>query len=161
MHDTDSTLGQGQYLTFVVAGDPYAIAILRVREIIEHRPVTRVPSMPAYVPGVINLRGSVVPVVDLAARFGLDATPVGKRTCIVIVEAQLEGSPLVVGVIADSVREVVVMEPGSVQAPPAFGARAPIELLEGLGRVGDDFVLLLDVDRALAGGAEGARAVGA
>ena len=150
MHDIDPTPGQGQYLTFVVSGDPYAIAILRVREIIEHRPITRVPSMPAHVPGVINLRGSVVPVVDLAARFGLASTPVGKRTCIVIVEAQVDGAALVIGVIADSVREVVAMAPGSIEPPPAFGARAPIELLEGLGRIGDEFVLVLDVDRALA-----------
>ena len=150
MHDTDPTPGQGQYLTFVVSGDPYAIAILRVREIIEHRAITRVPSMPAHVPGVINLRGSVVPVVDLAARFGLASTPVGKRTCIVIVEAQVDGTPLVIGVIADAVREVVAMAPGSIEPPPAFGARAPIELLEGLGRIGDEFVLVLDVDRALA-----------
>jgi purine-binding chemotaxis protein CheW len=150
VQDNDPTAGQGQYLTFVVSGDPYAIAILRVREIIEHRPITRVPSMPAHVPGVINLRGSVVPVVDLAARFGLASTPVGKRTCIVVVEAQVDGAPLVIGVIADSVREVVAMAPGAIEPPPAFGARAPIELLEGLGRVGDEFVLVLDVDRALA-----------
>jgi purine-binding chemotaxis protein CheW len=138
-----------QFLTFRVAGETYAIDILRVREIIEYRPVTRVPLAPACVRGVINLRGSVVPVVDLALRFGLPETVVNRRTCIVIVEAGNEDAAWVLGVTADSVCQVIDLEPGAIARPPAFGTPLPAEYLRGLGRAGERFVLILDVDRAL------------
>jgi purine-binding chemotaxis protein CheW len=138
-----------QYLTFRVAGETYAIDILRVREIIEHRPVTRVPMAPSCVRGVINLRGSVVPVVDLALRFGMPETIVNRRTCIVIVEAGSDEAEWVLGITADSVCQVIDLEPDAIARPPAFGTPLPAEYLRGLARTDDRFVLILDVDRAL------------
>jgi purine-binding chemotaxis protein CheW len=140
---------QMQYLTFQLAGEEYAIGILRVREIIEYDVVTTVPTAPPHIRGVINLRGSVVPVVDLAVKFGLPATTVTKRTCIVIVEAELDGDRTVMGVIADAVSQVVDLPPGDIEPPPSFGTRVRVEHLVGLGRMGRKFALILDIDRLL------------
>lgn len=140
---------RAQYLTFSLSGGEYAIAVLRVREIIEHESVTRVPSTPAFVRGVINLRGSVVPVVDLARKFGLPESPVTKRTCIVIVEADSEGGRVVMGVLADAVNQVVEFSSGEIEPAPSFGAPIRVDFLEGLGKLGDAFVLILDTDRVL------------
>jgi purine-binding chemotaxis protein CheW len=138
-----------QYLTFSLAGGEYAIPVLRVREIIEYETVTRVPSTPAFVRGVINLRGSVVPVVDLARKFGLTESPLTKRTCIVIVEVEADGSRIVMGVLADAVNQVVEFSPGEIEPAPSFGAPIRVDYLHGLGKLGDAFVLILDVDRVL------------
>jgi purine-binding chemotaxis protein CheW len=140
---------RAQYLTFSLADGQYAIAVLRVREIIEHGVVTRVPSTPAYIRGVINLRGSVVPVVDLAAKFRLPESAVTKRTCIIIVEIESESGRIVVGVLADAVNQVVEFLPEDIEAPPSFGAPVRVDFLEGLGKLGSDFVLILDTDRVL------------
>jgi purine-binding chemotaxis protein CheW len=143
---------RAQYLTFSLAGGEYAIAVLRVREIIEHEAVTRVPSTPAFVRGVINLRGSVVPVVDLASKFGLAESPVTKRTCIVIVEVASDGGNLVMGVLADAVNQVVEFRPEDIEAPPSFGTPVRVDYLRGLGKLGGQFVLILDTDRVLSAG---------
>jgi purine-binding chemotaxis protein CheW len=140
---------RAQYLTFSLAGGEYAIAVLRVREIIEHETVTRVPSTPAFVRGVINLRGSVVAVVDLARKFGLPESPVTKRTCIIIVEVESESGRLVMGVLADAVDQVVEFRPGEIEAPPSFGTPVRVDYLQGLGKLGGEFVLILDTDRVL------------
>jgi purine-binding chemotaxis protein CheW len=143
---------RAQYLTFSLSGGEYAIAVLRVREIIEHESVTRVPSTPAFVRGVINLRGSVVPVVDLARKFGLAESPVTKRTCIVIVEVESDGGRLVMGVLADAVNQVVEFRPEEIEAPPSFGVPVRVDFLRGLGKLGGAFVLILDTDRVLSAG---------
>ena len=143
---------RAQYLTFSLAGGEYAIAVLRVREIIEHETVTRVPSTPAFVRGVINLRGSVVAVVDLARKFGLPESPVTKRTCIVIVEVESENGRMVMGVIADAVNQVVEFRPEEIEAPPSFGTPVRVDYLRGLGKLGSEFVLILDTDRVLSSG---------
>jgi purine-binding chemotaxis protein CheW len=143
------TPDRAQYLTFSLAGGEYAIAVLRVREIIEHETVTRVPSTPAFVRGVINLRGSVVAVVDLARKFGLAESPVTKRTCIVIVEVESESGRLVMGVLADAVNQVVEFLPEEIEAPPSFGTPVRVDFLKGLGKLGGEFVLILDTDRVL------------
>lgn len=140
---------RSQYLTFVVAGEEYAIPILRVREIIEYSRVTRVPSMPPYIRGVINLRGSVVPVIDLAVKFGLAESGVTRTSCIVVVEVTSGGEQLVMGVIADAVRQVVDLTRDDVQEPPAFGVHGRVDFLLGMGVVDEKFVLLLDIDRVL------------
>lgn len=140
---------RAQYLTFSLSGGEYAIAVLRVREIIEHESVTRVPSTPAFVRGVINLRGSVVPVVDLARKFGLAESPVTKRTCIVIVEAESGGDRVVMGVLADAVNQVVEFSSAEIETTPSFGAPIRVDFLKGLGKLGDAFVLILDTDRVL------------
>ncbi len=138
-----------QYLTFHLAREEYAIGVLRVKEIIEYGTVTRVPATPPWIRGVINLRGSVVPVVDLAVKFGLPASEVTRRTCIVIVEVHLEEELTVMGIVADSVSQVMDLKPEDVEAAPSFGTRVRVEYLLGLGRAGKSFVLLLDIDRVL------------
>lgn len=138
-----------QHLTFSVGGEAYALGILRVREIVAYQPVTRVPGTPSYLRGVTNLRGSVVPVVDLAVKLGLPETVAGRRSCIVVVEAQVEGEATVLGLAVDSVSEVLELPASDVFPPPTFGTRIRNDLLLGVGRAGDRFVLLPDLDRIL------------
>jgi len=140
---------QGQYLGFHVAGEEYAIGILRVREILEYDVVTKVPTTPPSIRGVINLRGSVVPVVDLAVKLGLPEIEVTKRTCIVVVEVNLSDERTVMGVLADSVSQVIDLPASEVQPPPTFGTRVRVDCLLGMGQAGRKFVLLLDIDKLL------------
>ena len=149
MNNTTDATGQSQFLTFLLADDLYAVSILRVREIIEYDTVTRVPNMPGSIRGVINLRGAVVPVVDLAMRFGLRDSSVTKRTCVIIAEVEVGGERLVMGLMADSVSQVIDLPPTDVEPPPAFGTRVRVDFLKGLGKLGKKFVLILDLDRAL------------
>ncbi|HSG41452.1 MAG TPA: chemotaxis protein CheW [Thermoanaerobaculia bacterium] len=139
-----------QYLTFWVGGEEYAIGILRVREIIEYPAVTRVPNSPPWIRGVINLRGSVVPVIDLAVKLGFEFAPATRRTCIVLVEVELEGELTVLGVVADGVGQVLELAPADIEPSPSFGTRVHTHYLTGMGKVERGFVLLLDIDRALA-----------
>ncbi|MFL5351031.1 chemotaxis protein CheW [Archangium sp.] len=138
-----------QYLGFSLAGETYAIELLRIREIIEHVPITRVPGMPPAVLGVINLRGRVVPVVDLAVKMGMGPRPITRWTCFVIVEALMDGERTALGLLADSVSEVLDLGPDDIEPPPTFGTRAPVDYLRGLGRREQRFILLLDLDRML------------
>lgn len=140
-----------QYLTFLLGGESFAIGILAIREIIQYASLTEVPSMPASVRGVINLRGAVVPVMDLLARFGRPSSPVGKRTCIVIVEIPCDGGNgrQVVGVVVDAVNEVLEIEAADVEAAPSFGSRVRADFIAGMGKVRGRFVILLDVERVL------------
>jgi purine-binding chemotaxis protein CheW len=151
MPAVDEATQQSQYLTFQLAGEEYAIGILQVKEILEYPPLTKVPQTPPSIRGVINLRGSVVPVVDLAAKFGLPASPVTKRTCVIIVEADPEGVRSVMGVLADAVSQVMDLAPEDIEPPPTFGTRVRVDVLQGMGKVGKKFVLLLDVNRVLSG----------
>ena len=141
---------QPQALTFVVAGQEYAIGILNVKEIIEYESPTRVPSAPPCVAGVINLRGTVVPVIDLALRFNLAPTAVTSRTCIVVVEVDLDGQTTVMGVLADAVSAVIDLAADQIDEPPQFGTRVRSDYLLGMIRSGRKFILLLDIDRTLA-----------
>lgn len=141
-----------QYLTFHLAREEYAIGVLRVKEIIEYGTVTRVPATPPWIRGVINLRGSVVPLVDLAVKFGLLPSEVSRRTCIVIVEVDLEEERTVMGIVADSVSQVMDLKPEDVEPAPSFGTSVRVEYLLGMGRAGKSFVLLLDIDRVLSAG---------
>lgn len=152
MSTIEEAVDQAQYLTFYLAGEECAIGILRVREIIEYDTLTKVPMTPPFIRGVINLRGSVVPVVDLAMKFGLPESPVSKRTCIVIAEIDLEGEKTVMGVVADAVSQVIRFSPQEIEAPPVFGNRVRIDYLKGMGKVGKKFILILDVDRVLSAG---------
>lgn len=140
---------QTQVLTFHLAGEEYGVDILRVREVIEYVTVTAVPAAPDAIRGVINLRGSVIPVVDLARLFGMATRPVTRRSCVVMVEVQHAGRPRVLGVIADAVSRVMELEPGGVIPAPEFGTRARQEFLRGMAPVEDRFVLILDIDRTL------------
>jgi purine-binding chemotaxis protein CheW len=138
-----------QLLTFAVAGEEYAVGILRVREIIQYEDVTKVPMTPPWVRGVMNLRGSVVPVVDLAVKFGLSETPVGPTTCAVIVEVELAGQFAVMGVMADSVDQVVDLPVTGIEPPPPFGTRVRVEYLQGMAKLENGLALVLDIDRVL------------
>ena len=138
-----------QYLSFALAGSDYAVGILQVKEILQFETVTRVPSVPHSIRGVINLRGSVVPVVDLAVKFGLRETPVTKRTCVLIVEATVGEEHTVMGILADAVSEVLELSTHDVEAAPSFGTRVKVDYLLGMGKVGKGFVLLLDLDKVL------------
>lgn len=139
----------GQYLTFFVGPEEYAIGILRIREILEFGGVTHIPGMPVSVLGVINLRGRVVPVVDLAAKFEVGRGEQRSRNCVVIVEIVIDGENVVVGLVADTVNQVIELASESIEPPPALGTRARLEFLQGLGKHGERFVLILDIDRLL------------
>jgi chemotaxis signal transduction protein len=148
MTPNESTLAQ--YLTFTVGEEEYGITVLAVREILEYGVVTRVPRAPAHIRGVMNLRGRVVPLVDLAVRLGRASSPITPRTCVVVVEAEVEGERTVMGLIVDAVSQVLELGASDIEAPPPFGAAADAAFLSGMGRAGKRFVLLLDVDRVLA-----------
>jgi purine-binding chemotaxis protein CheW len=140
-----------QYLTFMLGGEMFAIGILSIKEIIEYHDLTVVPMMPASIRGVINLRGAVVPVIDLQARFGRAAAPVTKRTCIVIVEIdEGEGGRQVAGVVVDAVNEVLDIAASDIEPPPLFGAGVRSDFIAGVGKVRGRFVILLAVARILA-----------
>jgi purine-binding chemotaxis protein CheW len=138
-----------QYLTFFIRGEEYAAGILRVKEIIEYETVTRVPATPGHVRGVINLRGAVLPVIDLAAKFGHGESAPTRTSCIVVVETQLRDEKLVVGLLADSVSEVVDIPAASIEPPPSFGTNVRVDFLIGMGKLDSRLVLVLDLDRVL------------
>ncbi len=149
MSVANQAVDQVQYLTFYIAGEEYAVGILRVREILEYDTLTRVPKTPPYIRGVINLRGNVVPVIDLAVKFGLGPSEVTKLTCVVILEVELDGEPTIMGVLADSVSQVIELASEDIQPAPSFGTQVKVDYLLGMGQSGKKFVLILDVDRVL------------
>lgn len=138
-----------QYLTFMIGGEEYAVSLLKVKEIIEYDVVTEIPKTPQWVRGVINLRGNVVPVIDLAVKFRLAPSVAGKLTCIVITEVECEGEATVMGVMADSVRQVIDLKAGDIEVPPSFGTRVKVDYLLGMARSGKKFCLLLDTEKVL------------
>ena len=138
-----------QYLTFMLAGETFAIGILAIKEIISYTSLTTVPMMPACVRGVINLRGAVVPVMDLLSRFGKPSSEVTKRTCIVIVEIESQGERQDVGIVVDAVNEVLDIPAEDIEPPPAFGAKIRTDFIRGMGKVRGRFVILLEVDHVL------------
>ena len=144
-----TTEASAQYLTFSLMGEEYAVGLLQVREILEYDVVTRIPKAPAWVRGAINLRGRVVPVADLAVRFGQAPLEVSPRSCIVIVDvAGGEGSP-VVGILVDSVSQVIAIAPGEIAPPPSFGTTVERDDLLGVAPLGKKFALILDVEKVL------------
>lgn len=138
-----------QYLTFHLGGEEYAVSVLEVTEIIECASLTRVPGTPPWIRGVINLRGSVVPVVDLPVKFGLEPTALTRRTCVVMVEIEQDGERLVIGIMADSVHQVIDLAPAQIQPPPAFGPAIRVDCIEGMADIHGTLVVLLDIDRVL------------
>lgn len=144
-----TTQDQQQYLTFMLGGEVFAIGILAIKEIIEYGNLTEVPMMPAYIRGVINLRGSVVPVVDLSARFGRKNTELTRRTCIVIIEVAFNQEKQVIGVVVDAVNEVLEIQGEQIEPPPAFGAKIRTDFIRGMGKVEGKFVIILNVNNVL------------
>ena len=144
----------GKYLTFQLREEIFGLEILKVQEIIGMMPVTRVPKSPEYVRGVVNLRGKVIPVVDLRLKFGLASTEDTTRTCIIVVQLDVGGQALIMGIIVDEVSEVLDIAADQIAPPPSFGTEVHADFVLGMGKVGDKVVMLLDVDMALTGGGE-------
>ena len=142
-----------QYLTFQLGGEVFALGILNVKEIIEYGTITEIPMMPSFIRGVINLRGAVVPVIDLMARFGGTPANIGRRTCIVIIEMMqtVEGNDVRqdIGVVVDCVNEVLEIPGADIEPPPAFGAKIRADFIAGMGKVLGKFVIILNTDRVL------------
>jgi purine-binding chemotaxis protein CheW len=138
-----------QYLTFLTAGEEYAIGIVKVREIIEYEAVTTVPNTPVWIRGVTNLRGRVLPVVDLAVKFGLPDSRISKFSCVIVTDVMFQGENLTMGVLADSVCQVVELSADQIEATPPFGTRIKTEYLLGMGALGKKFCLILDIDKVL------------
>ena len=140
---------EGKYLTFSLAGEEYGIGILKVKEIIGMMEITRVPQTPSYVKGVINLRGKVIPVIDLRQKFGLEAGEYTERTCVVVVEVLRDGGQVLIGSVVDSVSEVLNIKEGEIEETPDFGVQMDTQYLLGMAKAGGGIKLLLDIDSVL------------
>lgn len=138
-----------QYLTFVLGREVFALNILNVKEIIEYGQLTEVPKMPVFIRGVINLRGAVVPVIDMAARFDKPSAQITRKTCIVIIEVAHAQGTQDVGVMVDAVNEVVDIESANIEPAPSFGANIRADFIEGMGKMDGKFVIILNVNRVL------------
>ena len=136
-----------QYLTFKLADEVFALDVSKVREILEYTSVTKVPKTPDFMRGVINLRGSVVPVVDLRLKFGMTATEQTINTCIIVAEVDMDGEIILLGVLADSVQEVNEMEPEQIEAAPHIGTRLNTDFIKGMGKHDGCFIMILDIDK--------------
>jgi len=136
-----------QYLTFKLDQEIYALDITQVSEVLDFSEITKVPRMPDFMRGVINLRGGVVPVVDLRLKFGMTRTEKTVDTCIIIIDLTIEGDTTLLGVLADSVQEVMIMEPGQISPPPKIGTRLDTEFIKGMGKKNDEFVIIVDIDK--------------
>ncbi|MGD0282387.1 MAG: chemotaxis protein CheW [Dissulfurispiraceae bacterium] len=136
-----------QYLTFKLEDEVFALDISEVREVLDFTTVTKVPMTPEFMRGVINLRGNVVPVVDIRLKFGMSKTEKTVNTCIIIIEISIEGETAVLGALADSVQEVIDLEPEQIEPAPRIGTRLSTEFIKGMGKRNDQFVILLDIDK--------------
>jgi purine-binding chemotaxis protein CheW len=136
-----------QYLTFKLSEEVYALDIGKVREVLDFTSVTKVPRTPEFMRGVINLRGSVVPVVDLKLKFGMPMTEKTVNTCVIITEVTTDGDTTVLGCLADSVQEVLELGQEQISAPPRIGTRLRTEFITGMGKRDDRFLIILDIDR--------------
>lgn len=140
-----------QLLTFTLDDELFAVEISRVREVLEFREVTKIPRVPDFMRGVINLRGAVVPVVDLKVKFGLGRTEQTVSTCVIITEVEMEGDKVVLGALADAVQEVIDLGTENIEPPPKIGTRLNTEYIKGMGKYNSDFIILLDIDRIFTG----------
>jgi purine-binding chemotaxis protein CheW len=140
---------EGKYLTFKLAGEEYGIGILKIKEIIGMMPVTTVPRTPPFVKGVINLRGKVIPVMDLRLRFGMEETDYTERTCIIVVEIETGSGTVLIGTVVDSVSEVLNIKGEDIEEPPTFGASLDTDYILGMAKVEKGVKILLDIDRVL------------
>ncbi len=138
-----------QYLTFTLAEETFAVEIVKVREVIDYVHVTRVPRMPAFLRGVINLRGSVVPVIDLRLILGMDCIDKTIDTCVIIAEVRMDGETLHLGMLADSVQEVIDIDPSQIDPPPRLGSMLNTDFIRGMGKREEGFFIILNIDRVL------------
>ncbi|MCK9297324.1 MAG: chemotaxis protein CheW [Desulfobulbaceae bacterium] len=145
-----------QYLTFKLGEEVFALDVAKVREILDFTTVTRVPQTPDYMRGVINLRGSVVPVLDLRLKFGMSATEKTVNTCVIVAEMVVEGEVLVMGVLSDSVQEVIDLEPEQIEPAPRIGTTINTEFILGMGKHNEQFMMILDIDKVFSEGEKAA-----
>ena len=136
-----------QYLTFKLENELFALDIGKVREVLDFTTITKVPQTPDYMRGVINLRGSVVPVVDLRLKFGMAMAEQTVNTCVIIVEVELEGEKVVMGAMADAVQEVMDLEPDQIEPPPRIGTKLNTDFIKGMGKHNEQFIIILDIDK--------------
>ena len=141
---------EGKYLTFALGNEEYGLEILKVREIIGFMDITAVPQMPGYVKGVINLRGQVIPVIELRAKFGMPSAEVTEQTCIIVVEIMQQGRKFSTGIVVDHVSEVLDIDGESIEDAPQFGSSVNTDFILGMGKIGEAVKILLDIDRVLA-----------
>ena len=146
MTETEIT-NTSQYLTFQLGDEVFSLDISQVREVLDFTDITKIPRSPEFMRGVINLRGSVVPVVDLRVKFGMSKTEKTRNTCIIIVEVAVDDEQTVLGALADMVDEVIELEPGQIEPAPKIGARLSTEFIKGMGKHNDQFIIILDIDR--------------
>ena len=144
----DSSSRSGEYLCFFLGQEQYAVTVSRVEVVLEMQNVTRVPNAAPHMRGVINHRGSVVPIVDLRMRFGMGPSKLTEGTSIIILQIEYSGELITVGMLADGVREVVNLDPGDTEKPPRLGSRLDDAVIEGISKRGDEFVILLNIDEA-------------
>ena len=136
-----------QYLTFKLEGEVFALDISKVREVLDFTAVVKVPQTPDYMLGVINLRGSVMPIVDMRVKFGMNGAESLVNTCIIIVDIEIDGKSATLGALVDSVREVMDLDPEHIEPPPRIGTRLNTAFIKGMGKCDDHFILILDIDR--------------
>ncbi len=142
---------EGKYLTFMLAKEEYGISILRIKEIIGMMPITTVPQTPEFVKGVINLRGKVIPVVDLRLRFGMESIEYTERTCIIVVEIEGQSGTVMIGIVVDAVSEVLNIKGEDIEDTPTFGTKLDTEYILGMAKMEGRVKILLDIDRVLTG----------
>jgi len=142
---------EGKYLTFALGSEEYGLEILKVREIIGYMEITAVPQTPSYVKGVINLRGQVIPVIDLRAKFGMETANVTEETCIIVVEIRQDGRKFSTGIVVDHVQEVLDIDGENIEEAPQFDASVNTNFILGMGKVGESVKILLDIDKVLGG----------
>jgi purine-binding chemotaxis protein CheW len=140
-----------QYLTFKLGEEVFALDVAEVREILDFTTVTKVPRTPDYMRGVINLRGSVVPVMDLRLKFGMPATEQTVNSCIIVVEMNMDHDQVVIGVLADAVQEVIDLEPEQIEPAPRIGTKLNMEFILGMGKYNGNFMMILDIDKIFQG----------
>jgi len=144
---TAETVESTQYLTFKLGEEIFALDVAEVREILDFTTVTKVPQTPPFMRGVINLRGSVVPVMDLRLKFGMSATEKTVNSCIIVTEMTMEAEHVVIGVLADAVQEVIDLEPEQIEPAPRIGTKVSLEFILGMGKHNGTFMMILDIDR--------------
>ncbi len=136
-----------QYLSFVLGDELFALEIPKVREVLEYTRITRVPKMPEFMRGVINLRGSVVPIADMRVKFGMPVSEPTLNTCIVVMEIEMDGEVTVMGALVDSVKEVLELGPEQIEPPPRMGTRLKTDFIKGMGKHNEEFLIILDIDK--------------
>lgn len=149
LDNTEQSLDASQFLTFMLSGDEFAVPIMQVKEIIEYDGLTTVPMVPGFIAGALNLRGAIVPVVNLAVKFDMPPTKITRRTCVIIMEVRLDDEQTVMGILVDKVLQVIDIAEENIEAAPSLGAQIRTDFIRGMGKLDDRFVIILAIDKVL------------